>query len=177
MIGRKKTKSAEIVGNLWNMDINIAVANNVAILGFASKDNVLMKATSSGKDETDVSMEGNPSTSLATWINNQIVFQHLQGRPRLPTHRRLSITGHSAQSIEALDQRSAQCCIQDSSELRRFGLNTGMTLEFHIEAYCRMNSWAMAHMCCAVDMGRSKDLRNAPSVSSLLGSGRLWHGH
>jgi len=72
------------------------------------------------------------------------------------------VTGHSAQSIEALDQRSAQCCIQDSSELRRFDLNTGMALEFHIEACCRMNSWAMVHMCCADNMGRPKGLRNAP---------------
>jgi hypothetical protein len=121
-------------------------------------------------------MEGNPSASLGAWINNQIVFQHLQGRPRLPTHRWLSMTGHSAQSIEGLDQRSAQCCIRDSSGLTRCRLNDGTVLEFHIEAYCCMNSWAMVHMCCAVDMGKPKDLQNAPSVSSLLGSGRLWHG-
>jgi hypothetical protein len=152
------------------------VANSVAILGFASKDNVMMKTISPGKGETDVPIEGNSSASLGMWINNQIVFQHLQCRSRLPSHRWLSMTGHSAQSIEALDQRSVQWYIQDLSGLRTFRPNTGMSLEFHIEAYCRINSWAMVYMCCAVDMGRPKDLRNAPSVSSLLGSGRLWHG-
>jgi hypothetical protein len=40
---------------------HIPVANSIAMLGFASKDNVLMKAISSGKDETDVSMDGNHS--------------------------------------------------------------------------------------------------------------------
>ena len=94
---------AELLGSLWNKDINIAVANSVAILEFASKDNVLIKAISSDKDENDVPMEGNPSASLGTWINNRIVFQHLQGRPRLRTHRWLSMTGHCAQGIEALD--------------------------------------------------------------------------
>lgn len=45
---------------------HIAVANSVARLGFASKDNVLMKSISSGKGETDVQMEGKSSASLGS---------------------------------------------------------------------------------------------------------------
>jgi hypothetical protein len=174
MTGRKGDNPIGIHSEIYGT--RISVADSVAILEFASKDNVLMNAISSGKDETDIPMEGSSSASLGTWINNEIVFQRLQGRLRLATYRWLSMTGHSAQSIEAVDQRSAQCCIQDSSGLRRFRLNTGTALKFHIEAYCRMNSWAMVRMCCTVDMGRPNYLRNALSVSSLLGSERSWHG-
>jgi hypothetical protein len=54
---------------------HIAVANCVAMLGFAAKDNVLMKAISSGKDETDVPMEGVASDETTL---SMVAFRHAQ---------------------------------------------------------------------------------------------------
>ena len=60
----------EIVGNLSNKDINDIIILQwqtvLQRLGFASKDNVLMKSISSGKGETDVQMEGKSSASLGS---------------------------------------------------------------------------------------------------------------
>jgi hypothetical protein len=47
----------------------------------------------------------------------------------------------------------------------------GVMLE--AEMYYHMKSQAVVRMCCAADMGRWKDLRDAPLASSLIGSGQL----
>jgi hypothetical protein len=44
---------------------HIAIANHVAMLGFASKDNVLMKALYPSKDDTDVQMLGASSNDMS----------------------------------------------------------------------------------------------------------------
>ena len=51
---------------------HIAVANSVAMMGFASSDNILMRAISSSKDEVDVDMDGiSPEETSLSFKNAQ----------------------------------------------------------------------------------------------------------
>ena len=64
-LGLLDNQIGRVTRKFMEQGYHIAVANSVALLGFASKDNVLMRAISSAKDDTDVEMEGTSSEELS----------------------------------------------------------------------------------------------------------------
>jgi hypothetical protein len=92
-LGLLDNQIGRVTRKFMEQGYHIAVANSVAMLGFASKDNILMRAISSAEDETDIKMEGmssdEPSLSFknAQRLNNstlEIVLQRIGDPNVLP---------------------------------------------------------------------------------------------